>query len=52
MRENKALTIGQNEESCIVYGMPKAAYDQGAVEYQLELKEIANHVIELINKQK
>jgi len=52
MRENKALTIGQNEESCIVYGMPKAAYDQGAVEYQLELKEIANHVIELINKRK
>lgn len=41
MRKAGAKTIGQNEASCIVYGMPKAAYDIGAVQYQTELTQIA-----------
>lgn len=41
MRRAGAKTIGQNEASCIVYGMPKAAYDIGAVESQIDLAQIA-----------
>lgn len=41
MRKAGARTIGQNEASCIVYGMPKAAYDIGAVESQIDLTQIA-----------
>ena len=41
MRRAGAKTIGQNEASCIVYGMPKAAYDIGAVQQQAELTQIA-----------
>ena len=34
MRKAGALTIGQDESTCVVYGMPKVAYDLGAVMYQ------------------
>ncbi len=48
MRKNGARTIGQNEETCIVYGMPKLAKNVGAVEYELPLDMIAGKIIELI----
>lgn len=44
MKEAGAITIGQNEASCVVYGMPKVAYDIGAVQYQMELSAIANKI--------
>jgi two-component system chemotaxis response regulator CheB len=40
MRERGSLTIGQDEESSAVYGMPAAAMALGAVEHQLPLVEI------------
>lgn len=45
MRNAGATTIGQNEESCVVYGMPKVAYDIGAVEKQLPLDQIAQGIL-------
>lgn len=48
MKQAGALTIGQNEESCIVYGMPKVAYDIGAVDYQLPLTAISDKVCSLL----
>lgn len=50
MRKAGAYTIGQDEESCVVYGMPKAAYDCGAVQYQTGLTQIADQVHALLNK--
>ncbi len=49
MRSNGALTIGQNQQSCVVYGMPKVAYDIGAVKYQLDINEISTKVYALLN---
>jgi chemotaxis response regulator CheB len=40
MRERGSLTIGQDEETSAVYGMPAAAMALGAVEHQLPLVEI------------
>lgn len=40
MRNSGARTIGQDENSCIVYGMPKVAFDIGAVEKQASLDNI------------
>ena len=40
MRRNGAKTIGQDQSSCVVYGMPKAAYDAGAVLQQATLQKI------------
>jgi Chemotaxis response regulator containing a CheY-like receiver domain and a methylesterase domain len=40
MRRKGARTIGQDEQSSIVYGMPKVAYELGAVEKQTALHKI------------
>lgn len=45
MRQKGARTIGQDEASSIVYGMPKVAYDIGAVERQVSLENIAQAII-------
>lgn len=50
MRQAGAQTIGQNEASCVVYGMPKVAYDLGAVQYQLDLASIPGKVYSLLSK--
>lgn len=41
MRKNGAYTIGQNKESCVVYGMPMVAYNIGAVCVQASCENIA-----------
>ena len=48
MRNAGAITIGQDEASCVVYGMPKVAFDIGAVQYQTELSNIANKVYSVL----
>lgn len=48
MRKAGARTIGQDEASCVVYGMPKVAYDMGAVEYQEKLSNIATKTYQLL----
>ena len=50
MRKAGARTIGQDESTCIVYGMPKVAYDLGAVEYQEKLPEIARRTYGILSK--
>jgi two-component system chemotaxis response regulator CheB len=47
MRNKGARTIGQDESSCVVYGMPKAAHELGAVERQLHLNRISGAVLNL-----
>ncbi|MCI9122572.1 MAG: chemotaxis response regulator protein-glutamate methylesterase [Eubacterium sp.] len=49
MRKAGAKTIGQDESTCVVYGMPKVAYDIGAVQYQVKLPEIAARTYALLN---
>lgn len=44
MRQAGARTIGQDEASCVVYGMPKVAMEMGAVEFELPLHSIAQGV--------
>ena len=46
MRDAGARTIGQDEASCVVYGMPKAAFEVGAVERQLPLSRIATAILD------
>ena len=46
MRRAGAFTIGQDKESCVVYGMPMEAYNIGAVEVQAPLYNIADIIID------
>jgi two-component system chemotaxis response regulator CheB len=45
MRKAGGHTFGQDESSCVVYGMPKAAFEIGAVERQAPLDKIANELL-------
>lgn len=45
MRENGAMTFGQDEKTCVVYGMPRAAMEYGAVIKQLSLDQISGEVL-------
>lgn len=49
MRKAGARTIGQDESTCVVYGMPKVAFDIGAVEYQEKLGDIAKKTYAVLN---
>lgn len=44
MREAGALTLAQDEASCVVYGMPKEAVRLGAAERSLDLAGIAGEI--------
>lgn len=48
MRRKGARTIGQDENSSVVYGMPKVAYEVGAVERQLPLDQIPGSICNLL----
>lgn len=50
MKQSGAITIGQDEKSCIVYGMPKVAFDIGAVDKQVDLKNIPQMVHSIVYK--
>ena len=45
MRRAGAHTIGQDQESCVVYGMPMVAYNMGGVSEQLPLVKIGDAVL-------
>jgi len=44
MRKQGAYTIGQDEKTSIVYGMPMVAYNIGGVAKQLPLDKIAEEI--------
>ena len=49
MTATGAYTLGQDEATCVVYGMPKAAFEQGAVCEQLPLPDIAAAITRVAN---
>jgi two-component system chemotaxis response regulator CheB len=52
MKVAGARTVGQNEETCVVYGMPQAAYKLGCVDHVLPIEEVAGKLIELSKEKK
>lgn len=50
MKQAGAKTIGQDESTCVVYGMPQVAYELGAVQYQEKLDDIPRRAYSLLNK--
>jgi two-component system, chemotaxis family, protein-glutamate methylesterase/glutaminase len=45
LKEAGATTIAQNEETCVVYGMPRAAVQLGVVDYLLPLDLIPQAIL-------
>jgi len=48
MRKQGAWTLGQDEKSAIVYGMPRAAFELGAVQKQVSLEDMASEMNKLL----
>ena len=46
MRERGALTAAQDESSCVVYGMPRAAMEGGGAQYEVPL----GHMVDFLNQ--
>jgi two-component system chemotaxis response regulator CheB len=51
MRQAGARTLGQDDASSVVYGMPKVAFELGATERQLPIEKIGPAIVELTNRQ-
>lgn len=49
IRRKGGRTIGQDEQSSVVYGMPKVAYNIGAVERQAPLQKIPQLILGMLN---
>ncbi len=52
MKQKGAFTIGQDEQSSVVFGMPKVAYDIGAVKKQVSLRNIPQLVYSILDSNK
>ena len=50
MRQAGSPTVGQDEASCVVYGMPKVAYEIGAVEKVVPLTDVAGEIMRLVGR--
>lgn len=48
MRRAGARTIGQNQKSSVVYGMPKVAFEIGAVEKQVAISNIPSVICDML----
>ncbi len=49
LHDNGAYTVAQNEESCVVFGMPAKAIQANAVKDIIHLDQIAQYIIEFSN---
>jgi two-component system chemotaxis response regulator CheB len=47
MRKAGAKTLGQDEAECVVYGMPRSAFELGAVEKQVSLSSMGQSILDL-----
>ncbi|WMJ21900.1 chemotaxis response regulator protein-glutamate methylesterase [Paludicola sp. MB14-C6] len=50
MHNKGAFTIGQEKDSCVVYGMPMEAFKLGAVDREAACENIASIIINQLNK--
>lgn len=49
VKKNNGITIVQDEETCVIYGMPKVALETGYVDYVVPIDKIASKIQSLIN---
>lgn len=47
LRRAGARTLAQDEASCLIYGMPKAAFELGGAEQQVPLNRIASEILRI-----
>jgi two-component system chemotaxis response regulator CheB len=48
LRNAGSKTFAQDEKTCVVYGMPRKAFEAGAVQRQVALGDIATHIVKCV----
>jgi len=51
MREKGAYTVAQDEQTCVVFGMPKEAIKLGAVDDVIPIQQIPRAIVNFLQKQ-
>jgi two-component system chemotaxis response regulator CheB len=51
LRKKGVVTIGESEETCVVYGMPKSAFKMGGIDYELPVGRIADAIARAVAKE-
>ena len=51
LKATGAVTIAQNEATCVVFGMPRAAIELGVVNHVLPLEDIPQAIVRTVNSQ-
>ena len=51
MRDAGARTLAQDEATCVVFGMPKVAWEKGGAERLVPLPHIADDILRLVSRQ-
>lgn len=49
IKQNGGLTISEDESTCVIYGMPKMAFETGAVDFVIPLDKVAEAIIKAID---
>ena len=49
LRKTGAMTLGQDEASSLIYGMPRAAFERGAVARQFSLSHMPDAIVDACN---
>jgi two-component system chemotaxis response regulator CheB len=52
MRDAGARNLAQDEASCVVFGMPKVAYEMGGAHSLVSLDNMANRVVDLLSERR
>jgi len=48
IKDNGGITISEDKSTCTIYGMPKAAFETGKVDFVVPLNEIASNIIRIV----
>jgi two-component system chemotaxis response regulator CheB len=51
LHKNGVVTIGESAETCVVYGMPKSAFQMGGIDYELPVGRIADAIARAVAKE-
>jgi two-component system, chemotaxis family, protein-glutamate methylesterase/glutaminase len=47
IKQKGGVTVAQDEESCVVYGMPRVCVESGIVDHVLPLSQLARSIVQL-----
>ncbi|SMC18024.1 two-component system, chemotaxis family, response regulator CheB [Clostridium acidisoli DSM 12555] len=48
IKQNGGYTISEAESTCVIYGMPKMAFETGAVDFVLPIDKVADEIVDIV----